>query len=73
MTGGDKICKEIMAATGCDYAAAMHERDRRWDNRELDSYLVALRKLPARSPGDEPLCVSCFARMPHRCRSGKAA
>lgn len=75
MAGRDKICHEIMAATGCDYTAAMRERNLRWAKRELDAYLMQLRSLPQR--GTSARCVSCldeFGDRMHRCaREAKAS
>lgn len=56
-----------MAATGCDYTAAMRERDLRWANREIDQYLAAMRKLAPRGTDDPARCVACFVTG-HRCR-----
>lgn len=69
MTGRDKISLEISARTGAGYAAALAERDRRWQARKLDAYLEAVRALPARSPDDPERCVSCLVLVvgPHEC------
>jgi hypothetical protein len=57
----DKICREIMAVTGCTYQQAMIERDRRWELRQIDAYLVMLRAHPPRNDGDPARCVACMA------------
>lgn len=67
--GRDKICHEIMAATGCDYTAAMRARDLRWADKTIDAYLYAMRQLPPR-PDGELRCARCFepAAAKHSCR-----
>lgn len=57
----DKLAREIMAATGQRYRAALNERRRRGQVGETSAYMVAVRALPAWSEGQPKRCVRCLA------------